>query len=449
MIDKVRSTIQKYNMLSRGDKVVIGVSGGADSVCLTDIMNRLKDEYCLDITLVHINHNIRGEEADRDEAYVMSLGEKYGVNVKIFSYDVESIAKEKGLTVEEAGRELRYKAFFAMAGDRGKIAVAHNINDNCETMLMRFFRGTGIKGLGGINPVRDKIIRPLIAVERREIEEYCRKNSLEYCTDCTNSIDVYTRNKIRLRLIPYIEREFNPNIANTLYRTSEMMSAEDSFLENMAMEAYNKCEISPKRISVERLKEYDTVIQRRIVRLGFRDYSADLHDVSYENVENVLSLADKESGRIVQLPNSLVAVREQECIYFGRNERHEPFCYEINVGDKKYFEELGCCLLLSDKKYEKNEKILYTTSFDCDKIVLPLVLRSRMPGDSIYIAGIGGSKSVKKLFMEMKIPMISRAAVPILAMGEEVLWIKDMKTSDKYKADRTTQNRLYLYLLEE
>ncbi len=449
MLTKVKNTIEKYRMLEKGDTVVIGVSGGADSVSLAHVLNCLKEEYDLHIILVHINHQLRGAEADRDEAYVMSLGEKYDCDVRIFSYDVEKIAKERGLTLEEAGRELRYEAFYKVAGEKGKIAVAHNINDNCETMLMRFFRGTGIKGLGGINPIRDNIIRPLIEVSRAEIEGYCAENGLEYYTDYTNNIDIYTRNKIRLRLIPFIERELNPNIVNTLYRTSEIMAAEDRFLSDMAQRAYKECEISPKRISVEKLKKYDPVIQRRIVRLGFVDFSADLHDISYSNVENVLSLIDKESGRTIELPHGLRAVREQNAVYFCRSKETKPFSYDINIDEKKYYNELGAYLLLTDKKCEKNAKLLYTISLDYDKIVLPLKLRSRMPGDKIYIAGLHGSKSLKKLFIDSKIPMVERDSIPLLAMGSEVLWISDMKTSDRYKAKDTTVNYLYMYLLEE
>ena len=145
MLNKVIATIKKYNMLSFGDNVVIGVSGGADSVCLTDILNTLKMEYKLNITIIHINHNIRGEEAKRDENYVVNLAKQYGNNVKVFSYEVEKMAKEKGLTVEEMGRKLRYDAFYSVAGKNGKIAVAHNLNDNCETMLMRFLEVQELK----------------------------------------------------------------------------------------------------------------------------------------------------------------------------------------------------------------------------------------------------------------------------------------------------------------
>ena len=209
MLDKVLATIKKYNMIEKGDKIVIGVSGGADSVCLTDILNKVKKEIEIEIILVHINHNIRGEEAKRDENFVIELGKKYNNLVRVFSYDVEKLAKERSLTVEEMGRKLRYEAFNSVALEKGKIAVAHNLNDNCETMIMRFFRGTGIKGLGGISAKRENIIRPLIELSREEIERYCLENNLDYCEDSTNSVEKYTRNKIRLNLIPMIKKEFN------------------------------------------------------------------------------------------------------------------------------------------------------------------------------------------------------------------------------------------------
>ena len=166
MLALVTKTIERNRMLKKGDKIVVGVSGGADSVCLLDVLNKLKDKYNLKITVVHINHCIRGQEADRDEAFVKALAEKYGNEYKAFSYPVEKMAEENGTTVEEMGRNLRYYSFRKIAGEKGKIAVAHNKNDNCETMLMRFFRGTGVKGLGGISPVRGNIIRPLISVDR-------------------------------------------------------------------------------------------------------------------------------------------------------------------------------------------------------------------------------------------------------------------------------------------
>ncbi len=451
MINKILNTIKQFNMLQKGDRVIIGVSGGADSVCLLDVLNELKSEYELSLTIVHINHNIRGEEADSDEDYVLSLADYYDIPIKIFSYPVEDMAAAEGIGTEEMGRKLRYQAFEEIAGENGKIAVAHNINDNCETMLMNFFRGTGLKGLGGIAPVRGNIIRPLIGVTKAEITEYCKSKNLRYCNDSTNSEDMYTRNKIRLNIIPLLEKHFNKNLAAALFRTSNILRSEEEYIEKQAKLAYSECSEDNHRINIEKLKNYDRVIQRRVVRIGFRDFLADLHDISFDHVESVLSLMEGESGKTAELPTGLRAMREHNLLYFYKDSKDDnSFCYNIKIEDKIYIKEINCCLLLTKfKKNAENCKILYTNSFDCDKIKSELLLRNRQKGDKIYLNGIGGSKSIKKLFIDIKIPRSKRESIPILAMGNEVLWIKDYKTSDYFKASLSTENKLYLYLLEE
>ena len=446
MLNKVRETIDKYNMISKGDRVIAGVSGGADSVCLTDVLNRIKDEYHIDIVLVHINHNIRGEEAKRDENFVKKLGEKYGNEVRVYSYNVEEMAKEKGCSVEEMGRKLRYKAFYETAGKNGKIAVAHNMNDNCETMIMRFFRGTGIKGLGGISASRDSIIRPLINITRDEIEKYCRERGLEYCTDSTNEIAEYTRNKIRLNVIPMIQREFNENIVQSMARMSYLMADEENYMAKTAKAAYKECEIEPERISIKKLMEYDRVIQRRIIRLGFVKFSQDLHDIAYDHVENVLSLMNKDSGKIAELPHGLRAVREYDTILFYREKEKKGICCDI-IKDKKYvFAEQGFGIMLTDKKIDEKYKNMYTICLDCDKIKEDIVLRNRQPGDRIRL--YGGTKTLKKLFIDEKVPLSIREHIPVLAEGKNIIWIKDMKTSAYYKADKKCGNVVYLYVWE-
>lgn len=446
MLDKVKETIEKYNMLSWGDRIIIGVSGGADSVCLTDVLNEFKDEYNLEIILVHINHNIRGEEAKRDENFVIELGRKYNNKVKVFSYKVEEMAKAEGMTVEEMGRKLRYEAFYKTAEKKGKIAVAHNMNDNCETMIMRFFRGTGIKGLGGISASRDRIIRPLINISRNEIEKYCNDRGLEYCNDSTNSVAEYTRNKIRLNVIPMIQKEFNENIVVSMARTAELMADEEAYMDRQAREAYSKCEIEPKRISIDCLLKYDKVIQRRIIRLGFSGYSEDLHDISYEHVENVLSLVKKDSGKITELPGGLRAIREYNTILFYRTGEKKDFCYSIEPGKKYVFRELGLGIMLSGEKCDENLKNLYTIPLNYDKIKSDLVLRGRRSGDKINL--YGGTKTIKKLFIDEKVPYSKRDFVPLLAMGSDVIWIKDMKTSAFFKAVGDCENILYLCIWE-
>lgn len=445
MLDKVMTAIKKYNMLSKFDTVVIGVSGGADSVCLTDVLNSIKDEYSLNIILVHINHNIRGAEAKRDQAFVENLGKIYGNTVKVFSYPVEEMARKKGLTTEEMGRKLRYDAFYSVAGDNGKIAVAHNMNDNAETMLMRFFRGTGIKGLGGISASRDRIIRPLIRVERREIEQYCGEKGLEYCTDSTNNIAEYTRNKIRLNVIPFVQRELNAGIVETMWRTSELMAEENRFIEKMADRAYADCCVDSNRIDIDRLLTYDIVMQRRVVRKGFVSFSADLHDISFDHVERVLSLCAKESGKTVELPNGLRATKEHNTLYFSKYKEDKSFCYKIELNQSYEFSDLGVGILISANKIDEFSRKIYYFPINCDKIKGELLLRSRQSGDRITLSG--GTKTIKKLFIDEKVPLSKRDSIPLLAVANEIVWIKDMKTSAYFKAE-SDENAFYIYLWE-
>ena len=206
MRGKFLTTIKKYNMIKKGDRIVIGVSGGADSSALLSLMVSLNEEYSLRLVVVHVNHMLRGSLADADESFVENLCDSFNVEFRSKKCDVEKFSNEKGITLEEAGRIIRYDYFYQVASEvQGtKIAVAHNMNDNAETVIMRLARGTGLKGLGGIPPVRDNIIRPLIEIDRIEIEKYCLENKIKFRNDHTNFMDIYTRNKIRISILPQL-----------------------------------------------------------------------------------------------------------------------------------------------------------------------------------------------------------------------------------------------------
>ena len=216
ILRKVEKTIQDYDMLRYGDTVVVGVSGGADSTMLLDCLIQLKDKYNLYIKVAHINHLIRVGAAEVDADFVKGLCVKYGVEFHLKEANIPKLAKEWGVGEEEAGRKVRYDFFKKLAGEKGKIVTAHNANDNVETVLMRFMRGTGVTGLGGIPYKNNQIIRPILDITRYEIEEYLRERGLMHITDSTNFEPIYTRNKIRLNLIPKIQEEFNPNFLATV-----------------------------------------------------------------------------------------------------------------------------------------------------------------------------------------------------------------------------------------
>lgn len=451
MLERVIQNIEKYNMLTYGDHIIIGVSGGADSISLVHILHLLSSKYNLMLTAVHVNHCLRGEDADNDERYVVSFCESLNIPIKIFSCDITKEAEKTGLTLEEAGRKIRYRAFYDTLKEKSanKIAVAHNMNDNAETVLMRLCRGTGIKGLGGISPTRDNIIRPLINVSRDEIENYCNSHALKYCTDYTNNIDIYTRNKIRLHLLPWLRENLNNNIVSTLYKTSELLREEDIFMDNMAKRELEKCETSPSHINIEALKKYDPVLRRRIIRLAYIRYSKDLHDISYDHVQSVLSLLDKPTGKSVNLPHGLGAIREYDTIYiYNKEDKILDYSYTIALDSKTYIPEINRNVLIS-KTPQSISKNVYTIAFDYDKINGDLVLRTRKSGDKIYLQGLNGTKTLKKLFIDLKIPRNTRDTLPLLATGSDVLWLYENIISGTYIADENTNCKLYFYIWED
>ena len=270
MKDSVKKAVADYNMLAEGDSVIVALSGGADSVSLLYTLRELKDELGFSLSACHINHNLRGAESDRDQRFAESLCEKLSVPVSVFSVDVKGSVR-KHQSVEERARELRYEVFERLAKENSaKIATAHNANDNAETVLLNLLRGTGLKGLCGIPPVRDYIIRPLIYTPRTDIEAFCKENSIEFVTDCTNLSTDYTRNKIRLEILPRLA-EINPSLVDGIARMTGNLNEDSLFLEKLALEAKNKAQAAPKKYHCRLLYENEPCILHRAISLILRE----------------------------------------------------------------------------------------------------------------------------------------------------------------------------------
>lgn len=305
-------------MLGSCRHIVAGVSGGADSVCLIIVLCNIIKKYGLDmeLTAVHINHGIRGAEADRDEAFTRNLCDSLKVPLVVKAVDVPKLAREGGLSEEEAGRKARYEIFGELAGDDGRIAVAHHMDDEAETVLMNMFRGCGLKGAGGISPVRDNIIRPFLCVSRSEIEDYLKSIGQAYVTDSTNLSCDYTRNRLRNDIIPLIRSSFNSNITEKLCDMAEEMRAAEEYMEKQA-EAL-KAEVcsfdmsfAGKRctINAERLKSVPRVIQSRIIAGVLAKLAGSSKDIYRKHIEAVLELMDMQAGKEIHLPYGITAVR--------------------------------------------------------------------------------------------------------------------------------------------
>ncbi len=450
MLKKILETVKTNNMLDSGNVVVVGVSGGADSICLLHILTELREVYHLKIIAVHINHGIRGDEAKHDEQFVLEVCNRLNVELVIKEFDIPSIAKETKKTLEEAGRDIRYSCFSEVAHkyQANKIAVAHNKNDNVETVLMRIIRGTGTKGLCGISSTRGNIVRPLINVSRREIESYCRENKLEYHIDSTNLESSYTRNKIRLKLIPTIEEEFHSDLLGSITRMANLISEDEKFLDELTFEKLTECRVCRNSLNIEKLRQTNLSLKRRVIRALYLEISDQLSDISYEHIEKIIELMDKETGKRVSLPNDVnVCKSYNELVFYRGVEVANNFSYNIKLDEAIYIFESNIFIKASLNEPDIIFPNSCTKVFNYDKME-SIIIRNRQANDKIFVKSIGGNKKLKDYFIDEKIPKEQRSLVPILFSSQDSndsVWILDKKNivSDTYKS-RDTDRKVYI-----
>ena len=315
MINKVFETITKFKLIQDGDKIVLGVSGGPDSICMLDILNQLKnDKIKFDIIVAHINHQIR-EEANQDEKYVQNYCKKNNIKFCVQRIDVKKYANNNKIGLEEAGRKLRYIFFDEVMklNNGNKIAIAHNKNDKIETIIMNEIRGCGLSGLKGIEPMRNnRIIRPLIECERIEIEKYCEENNLNPRIDKTNFINDCTRNKIRNIVLPYVVKEFNPNIVKTLDRLSEVVSETENYLQKQVEKKYNQLLISKENdkiiLDLKKFNSEDILIKKRILLYTISEILGNTQNIEKINIEDLIKLCQNNIGNKYLKPKSNIKV---------------------------------------------------------------------------------------------------------------------------------------------
>ncbi len=328
-LDKIKSTIKKYNMIQKGDNVLIGLSGGPDSVTLLHVLYNLKKEYLLTILIAHLDHRFRGEESRADRKFCELLAKKYSLEIIWEEIDVPRISKEKGISPEEAARFERYDFFKRVAKERGidKIAVGHTRDDQAETVLMRIIRGAGMKGLGGISPFKDmqgfKIIRPLIEASRKEIEDFILKEGLRFIKDSSNEKTIFTRNKIRLGLIPLIEKDFNSNIKEVLANMAENLQAENEFLTkyaNRKFKSMSKIKHGEILIDIKKFKKQPDAVRKRILRAGVEELKGDSRRMTYQHWKEMEELIYvRPVNSIVDLPAGISVTKGKKNIILKLN----------------------------------------------------------------------------------------------------------------------------------
>lgn len=453
MLDKVKKVIKRYDLIDEGDKIVVAVSGGPDSICLLHVLYALREEFKLQIYAAHLNHNFRGIEAQMDAQYVAKFCEELNVICFIKSMDVPKYAKEHALSDEEAGRILRYEFFQEVVERVGanKIAVAHNQNDQAETVLMRLLRGTGIQGLTAIHHERGHIIRPLLDISRKEIEDYCFINKLSPRTDETNLEPIYHRNKIRLELIPYMEKEYNPNIIESLAKTAEILKRDSDFIEEVSRNTYRELRLDSSRdyiaLDAEGINKLQPALQSRIFRLAAEELVGKREVLEYKHIQGTMELLQKrETGKKILLPMGIIVkISYNKVIFTTKEEEEKAFYYELLENQRFHVNEIGAEIITKlhmrrDIKTISRDK--YIKCFDYDKVENVLNVRNRREGDRFWPLGLVGTKKLKDFFIDYKIDRDKRDEIPLVCDGDEIMWVIGYRISEKYKVTDETSRVL-------
>lgn len=462
MLRKVEKYIIQHQMIENGDRIVLGVSGGADSVSLFFVMLALSEKYNIEMVVVHVNHGIRGEEAKRDEDYVRMLCKGHNIPFECIYLDIKRMAKKEKLSEEEMGRKARYNAFSQISQKYhcNKVAVAHNKNDIAETVLLNLFRGSGLKGLVGMEPVRGNLIRPLLCVERSEIEAFLHQQELMYHNDATNFETDYTRNKIRLRVLPYVESEINEKASEHVVKSAQLIGEANEFIEMEMVTLYERTVEKQNQeywILLEQFGEAHSILKKELIRKVLFSLAHKQKDIEMTHVEMVLDLMQKGAGKRVNLPYGMEAIHQYDKIVVRKNEIKESKVKQIeniaNIPGITIIEELDqkvCFELISVTNDNKiglenlysNKKNDYTKWFDYDKIRNTVLVRNRKNGDFFECNIKGNRKKLKDYFINEKLPAEKRDSILLLADGNHIMWIIGFRISEYYKVSAETKTIL-------
>ncbi len=479
LLEKVKETIDKYQMFAIKARIVVGVSGGPDSITLLHLLLQLRDEYELKLWIAHLNHQLRGKEAEEEAKWVRKFASKIGIPLISDSSDVATLAKRERLTLEEAGRMARYD-FFERAVARvsaNKIAVGHTASDQVETILMRLLKGAGLDGLSGIPPVRGKIIRPLIEILRKDVEEYCEGNGLKFCADSSNSDTSFLRNRVRLDLLPLLSQEYNPQISKILLQTSKNLREDADFIRRKGENEFGNVlrkEGKNKNqrwlvLDGEKLFHLHRALQKRVLREGIRRIKGNLKEISSGHLNSVLDLDGRRGTKQLSLPGNLVIQKQYGDFLIKRGESENvPFARYLVIPGKTDLPQLSLTLetrLISVKPHfflassfvDLEEKVVLNkvsgfpegeVFLDFDKLNPPLFLRNRKEGDRFCPLGMKGSKKIKDFFIDLKIAVEKRGKIPLLLDRGRVVWIVGYRIDERFKVDNNTTRILAIKILK-
>lgn len=443
-------------MLSGGERILIGLSGGPDSVSLLYILNHLKDRFRLALFAIYVDHGLRPDETPAEIEFCRRLCNNLSVPFSTKSIDVITFAKTYSINKQEAARQLRYKTIEETAYEikAHKIALGHTADDQAETLLMRLFRGSGTTGLAGIPPVRRNIIRPLIEVERMEIERFLDEKNINFIIDSSNLKKDYLRNKIRLSLMPML-KEFNPDIIRTLSKTAEIFREEEKYFEIIVtktlMKLFSRKTDTRVELFLAPLEIMDKVILRRALRRVI-DETRGLRGISFIHIEDIIELIKNgKPGDRVYLPKNIRVIKEYSMLILTSEPPVKLYTHVLPVPGEVVLKEAGHIIIASileeqDLNIDKHGHLKPFAVFDADKITSPLTVRARKNGDFFYPLGFGKRKKLQDFFVDMKVPRDERDSIPIVLSGDDIIWIAGHRGDERFRISRETRNFLKLEL---
>lgn len=432
LMRKTEYTIKKNALITEGDKVLIAFSGGGDSIFLLHMLSLLKDKYGFSIAAAHLNHALRAE-ADAEEQFARETAQSVGAEFYSKKADIERLAAESGESCETAGRRLRYEFFGQLMSEHGfnKLATAHHRDDNAETILMHFLRGSGANGLKGIEYMRaDGIIRPILDISKQEISDCCHEQGWEYVTDSSNFEPIYTRNRVRLELIPEILK-YNPNFAEVVTRNARLFAEDEAFISNYTEKIFKE-NFSSDGLLKSAVDSQMPAIQKRLIQSLYHEYIP--QNLSIKYIDAILSL--EKSGQRTELPGGMTAILSYGRYKMKKREQtSQEFEYDIIPGEELYIPELNQIWIL-ERTEKKDDKYAFSAK-------LPFKVRSKRIGDVFYPIGMQGRKKISDLLCEKKIPRDKRDKIPILTSGGEIVNI-----NGKYRDRRFYKPGKEMYILK-
>ncbi len=454
LLSQVRKTISRYNMIQNGDRIIVAVSGGADSICLLDLLAALRNEMDINLIVAHFEHGLRPLE----DPFETALACEYARSLNLpFETETASGIDLALSSLEEKARGLRYD-FFERVRKRynaDRIAMGHNLNDQAETLLMRLLRGSGVTGLSGIPPVRDKmIIRPLIESSREDILRYLEERQLRYAVDSSNNNDRFTRNKIRLGLIPQMLK-YQPQLIEMLGRLSDHLREENSLIETWVDEwiknNLKKNKTDEYLVDIGSLKTLHHALIKRIIRGIVKKYHNSVYSIESDHVQEIFDLLyNPKPNIIINLPGNLIALKQYNSLVFtNRAFGPDSYYYELKSSGETSIKEIGRTIIIEDTADSPNIIDAETDVALLDKALLsyPLTVRNFRPGDRFIPLGMKGHRKLKDFFIDLKIPSNIRRKIPVILKGNQVIWVGGYRIDDRFKVTPETKEILKISLV--